>query len=218
MPEEQTQVSEIIHYASTILPHLKKKLLKKLNTYHRPKLLREAMNVTMDFEVEHQITQSESDLAVMETCYEESTVEETYMTEEVQTRLQAQKQGYNHQRSQPQFQKHQYSGQKNFQGNQNQNKSGYGSGYKSQYTKGNNQSHGNRSQYQGQHQPASNQTPEQEPRINFGMVPPMKFGLEQFLEMTKALKWIEDKYKRPPYNQYNRHEPSNGGNNSNKEN
>ena len=50
------------------------------------------------------------------------------------------------------------------------------------------------------------------------MVLPMKFGLEQFLEMTKALKWIEDKYKRPPYNQYNRCKPSNGGNNSNKEN
>ena len=59
-PEEQTQVSEIIHYMSTLLPHLKKKLLKKLNTYHRPKLLREAMDITMDFEVEHQITQPES--------------------------------------------------------------------------------------------------------------------------------------------------------------
>ena len=62
MPEEQTQISEIIHYALTLLPHLKKKLLKKLNTYHRPKSLREAMDVTMEFKVEHQITQPESEL------------------------------------------------------------------------------------------------------------------------------------------------------------
>ena len=58
-------------------PHLQKKLLKKLNTYHRPKLLTEAMDVTMDIEVEHQITQPESQLTVMETCYEEPTLEET---------------------------------------------------------------------------------------------------------------------------------------------
>ena len=53
-----------------------------------------------------------------ETCYEEPTLEETYMTEEVQTRSQAQKQGQQHQGNQSQFQKHQYAGQKNFQGNQ----------------------------------------------------------------------------------------------------
>ena len=46
----------------------------------------------------------------------------------------------------------------------------------------------------------------------------MKFGLEQFLEMTKALKHIGDKYKKPHYNQYNRHKPSKQGNNTNKEN
>ena len=92
-PEEQTQVSEIIHYMSTLLPHLQKKLLKKLNTY-RPKSLREAMDVTMDSEVEHQITQPESQLIVMESCYEEPTLEETYTTE-VQMRPQAQKQGQN---------------------------------------------------------------------------------------------------------------------------
>ena len=35
-----------------------------------------------------------------------------------------------------------------------------------------------------------------QPRIDFGMVlPAPKFGLEQFLEMTKALKQVEDKYK-----------------------
>ena len=69
--------------------------------------------------------------------------------------------------------------------------------------------------YQGQHQPASNQAPIQQPRINFGMILPMKFGLKQFLEMTKALKHIEDKYSKP---QYNRCEPSKQGNYSNQEN
>ena len=49
------------------------------------------MDVTMDIKVEHQITQPESQLAVMETCYEEPALEETYMTEEVQMRSQAQK-------------------------------------------------------------------------------------------------------------------------------
>ena len=51
------------------------------------------MDVTMDIKVEHQITQPESQLTVMETCYEEATLEETYMTEEVQMRSQSQKQG-----------------------------------------------------------------------------------------------------------------------------
>ena len=53
------------------------------------------MDVTMDIEVEHQITQPESQLTVMETCFEEPTLEETYTTE-VQMRSQAQKQGQHH--------------------------------------------------------------------------------------------------------------------------
>ena len=118
------------------------------------------MDVTMDFEVDHQITQPESELTVVETCYEEPTLEETYTTEEVQTRLQAQKQGKHHQGSQSRFKNLSIWGQKNFQGNQNY-KSGYGSGYMSQYNKGNNQGYGNRPQYQGQQQPTSNQTPAQ---------------------------------------------------------
>ena len=61
------------------------------------------MDVTMDIEVEHQITQPESQLAVMENCYEEPALDETYMTEEVQTRSQAQKQSQQHQGSQSQF-------------------------------------------------------------------------------------------------------------------
>ena len=176
------------------------------------------MDVTMDIEVEHQITQPESQLAVMETCYEEPALEGTYMAEEVQTRSQAQKQGQQHQGSQPQFQKHHYLGQKNFHGSQNYNKSGYRSGYKSQYNKGNNQGYVNKSLYQGQQQSASNQAPVQQLRIDFGMILPMKFGLEQLLEMTKALKCIEDKYTKPHHNQYNRHKPSTLGNNTNKEN
>ena len=36
--------------------------------------------------------------------------------------------------------------------------------------------------------------------------------------MTKALKCVQDKYKKPQHNQYNRHEPSTQGNNTNKEN
>ena len=47
------------------------------------------MNAMMDIEVEHQITQPESQLAVMETCYEEPALGETYMTGKVQMRSQA---------------------------------------------------------------------------------------------------------------------------------
>ena len=37
--EEQMEVNETIHYASMLLPHLQKKLVKKMNNYHRPKTL-----------------------------------------------------------------------------------------------------------------------------------------------------------------------------------
>ena len=69
--------------------------------------------------------------------------------------------------------------------------------------------------YQGQHQPVSNQATMQQSRIDFGMILPTKFQLEQFLEMTKALKCIEDKYLKP---QYNRCKPSKEENPLNKEN
>ena len=72
------------------------------------------MDVTMDIEVEHQITQPEQQLTIMETCYEEPPMEETYTTEEVQTRSQAQKQGQQqHQGSYSQFPRNQNSGQYN---------------------------------------------------------------------------------------------------------
>ena len=48
------------------------------------------MDVTMDMEVEHQITQPEQQLTIMETCYGETPMEETCTTE-VQMRSQAQK-------------------------------------------------------------------------------------------------------------------------------
>ena len=59
---------------------------------------------------------------------------------------------------------------------------------------------------------------EHQPRIDFGMVLSTSFGLEKFLEMTNALKQVEDKYKKPQFYQQNRHESSSGGNNPNKEN
>ena len=195
-PEEQTQVSELIH------------------SLHWPKSLREAMDVTMKMEVQNQITQTEQQVTIMETCYKETPMEET-CTAEVQMRSQAQKQGQQqHQGSHSQFPRHQNAGQKCFQGNQNYSKPNYGSGYKSQYNKGNGQYHANKPSYQGQHQPVSTQAPMQQPRIDFDMILPSKFELEQFLEMTKALKHIEDKYSKLPYN---RNEPSTQGNNSNKE-
>ena len=57
-----------------------------MNNYHRLKALQEAMDVTMEFEVEHQITQPELHLTVIKTCYEEPIIEETYTTEEVKIR------------------------------------------------------------------------------------------------------------------------------------
>ena len=96
------------------------------------------MDVTMDIEVEHQITQPELQITIMESCYEEPPIEETCTTEEVQMRSQAQNQGQQqHPGSHSQLPRCQNSGQKNFQGNQNYNRSNYGSGYKSQYNKGN---------------------------------------------------------------------------------
>ena len=50
------------------------------------------MDVTMDMEVEHQITQPEQQLTTTETCNEETPMEVTCTTEEVQTMSQAQKQ------------------------------------------------------------------------------------------------------------------------------
>ena len=53
----------------------------------------EAFNLTLDFKKEYQITQPQTDFAVMETCYEDPTAENVFTTEEVQTWLQSQQQG-----------------------------------------------------------------------------------------------------------------------------
>ena len=71
------------------------------------------MDVTMDIEVEHQITQPKPQITIMETCYEEPFAEETYTTEEVQMRSQAQNQGQQqHQGSHSQIQRHQTQGRR----------------------------------------------------------------------------------------------------------
>ena len=70
------------------------------------------MDVTIDIEVEHQITQPEQQLTIMETCCEEPPVEETYTTK-VWTRSQAQNQGQQqHQGSYSQFLRNQNSGRR----------------------------------------------------------------------------------------------------------
>ena len=118
--------------------------------------MRETLDVTMEIEVEHQITQPKQQLTIMETCCEEPPMEENYTTDEVQMRYQAHKQGQQqHQGSYSQFLRNQNSGQKSFHGNYN--KTNYGLGYKSLYNKGNSQNYGNKPLYQEQHQPVSNQ-------------------------------------------------------------
>ena len=70
------------------------------------------MDVTMDIEVEHQITQPEQQLTIIETCCEEPSME-TYTTEVIWMRSQALKQGQQQlQGSYSQFPRNQISGQK----------------------------------------------------------------------------------------------------------
>ena len=76
-------------------------------------------------------------------------------------------------------------------------------GYKSQYQQGpkQNQSYHpqNTKGFQGQGQVM------QQPHIDCGIVLPSNFALEQFVEISKALKKIEDKYTHPhlkPQQQY----------------
>ena len=114
MAEEQNQSGEIMFYTETLQDHLRRKLLKRIHSTYRPlRNLWEAFDLTLYFEKEYQITQPQTDFAVMET-----------------------------------------------QGN------------KPYYQLG-----------------CQNQGHVQGPRIDFGMVLlDPNFGLEQFLEMTKALK------------------------------
>ena len=55
-----------------------------------PCTLREAFDLTLEFEKEYQITQPQSDFEVMETCHKDLEEDYEFSMEEVQTRLQAQ--------------------------------------------------------------------------------------------------------------------------------
>ena len=77
----------------------------------------------------------------------------------------------------------------------------YNQGYKPQYQQGSKPYQGSQPQYnqgyQGQGQCQGHRI--QQPRIDFRMVLPTQWELEQFLEMTKDLTWIENKYTDAPH-------------------
>ena len=76
----------MMFYAGNLLPPLQKKLLKKMHLNYGPCSLREAFDMTLEFEKEYQITQLQSTFNVMETCYEETPEQEEFSVEEVQMR------------------------------------------------------------------------------------------------------------------------------------
>ena len=206
--DEQGQNGEMMFFILTLLRPLQRKLLKKMNTVYGPHTLREAFDLTLEFEKEYQITQPGPDLRVMETCYEDPEENDEYSTEEVQMRSQMQN---NPQCKQPQgqgqnqycqgnkqpYQKQQfpqqYNNQNSNQGNQYRNN--YNQGHKQQYQQGAKQYQNNwppqNNVFQGQGQVVNVPIP----RIDCGIVIPSQWGLEQFAEMAKALKCIEDKHK-----------------------
>ena len=116
MADEQAQNGEMMFFTGTLLPPLQKKLLKKMHSHYRPHTLREAFDLTLEFEKEYQITQPQSDFEVMETCHEDLKEDYDFSAEELQTRSQAQNntqgnrpQGQYQQGNQPQGQeKNQY--------------------------------------------------------------------------------------------------------------
>ena len=71
MADEQTQNGKMMFYAGTLHEPLRKKLLKKMHSKYRPRTLREAFDLTLEFEKEYQVTQPQSDFTIMETCYED---------------------------------------------------------------------------------------------------------------------------------------------------
>ena len=110
--------------------------------------------------------------------------------------MQGQGQGQYQQGNCPQYQKRQYNnngGQKSYQGNNY--KTNPNQVYKSQYHQGPKQNQSycpqNTKGFQGQGQVT------QQPWIDCGIVLPSNFTLEQFVEISKALKKIEDKYAHP---------------------
>ena len=120
--DEQIQNGEMMFFAETLLTPLQKKLLKKMHSNYGPHSLREAFDMTLEFEKEYQITHLQSTFNVMKTYYEETPEQEEFSMGEVQTRLQVQGQGQGQyqQGNCPQYQKRQYNnngGQKSYQGN-----------------------------------------------------------------------------------------------------
>ena len=123
MADEQTQNGEMMFFTGALLPPLQKKLLKKMHLHYRPCTLREAFDLTLEFEKEYQITQPQSDFKVREMCHEDLEEDYEFSVEEVQTRSQAQNntqgnrpQGQYQQGNQPQGQgQNQY-----YQGNRQQ--------------------------------------------------------------------------------------------------
>ena len=88
--DEQGQNGEMMFFTLTLLRPLQRKLLKKMNMVYGPRTLREAFDLTLEFEKEYQIMQPGPNLKVMETCYEDLEENDEYSMEEVQTRSQMQ--------------------------------------------------------------------------------------------------------------------------------
>ena len=88
--DEEGQNGEMMFFSLTLLHPLQRKLLKKMNMVYGPHTLREAFDLTLEFEKEYQITHPGPNLEVMETCYEDPEESNEYSTEEVQMRSQMQ--------------------------------------------------------------------------------------------------------------------------------
>ena len=120
--DEQGQNGEMMFFALTLLCPLQKKLLKKMNMVYGPHTLREAFDLTLEFEKEYQITEPGPNLEVMETCYEDLEENNEYSMEEVQTRSQTQNNPQDNQpQGQGQNQYHQENKQPYQYNNQNSN-------------------------------------------------------------------------------------------------
>ena len=88
--DEQGQNGEMIFFALTLLCPLQRKLLQKMNMVYGLHTLREAFDLTLEFEKEYQNTQPGPDLKEMETCYKDLEENNEYSMEEVQMRSQTQ--------------------------------------------------------------------------------------------------------------------------------
>ena len=167
--EQQNQSGEIMFYAETLQNHLGRKLLKRIHCTSRPlSNLWETFDLTLEFEKEYQINQPWTDFAVMETCYEEPTAGNVFMTEEVQTWSQSQQKGQYPQGNQPLYQKQQNNGQKSYQGNKTRPDS-----TKSHYQQGPKQQHEGEKPYYQPGYLSQGHIQDQgkcQPRIDFGMV------------------------------------------------